>query len=119
MTTARITHAVIAARFGARGTVAAASATCRPRRAEERADERRQAALMAGIDAQLHAHADAQRRLAGCVIDTDTQRNALDDLNPVAAAVLGRKQGKARGRRRADALDRAGPLLAGISVDLD
>src|SRR5436305_2003416 len=119
MTTARITHAVIAERFSARGAIAATSATCGPGQAEQSGDERRQSTLMAGIDAQFHTHADTQRRLAGRVVDAHAQRNALNDLDPVAAAVLGGEQRKARGRRRADALDRAGPLLSRIGVDLD
>ena len=91
----------------------------RTRRAEPSRQEIGKAALMAGIDAELDAHADAQLRLAGRIGDADPHRNPLHHLDPVAAGVLRRQQREARRRRRADAVDRAGPLLSGIGVDLD
>src|SRR5258708_28525545 len=74
---------------------------------------------MPGVDIHLHAHADAQRRLAGGVADTDAHWNALDDLDPVSAGILRRQQGKARCGCRTDAFDRADPSLAWKSIDLD
>src|SRR5579864_511522 len=118
MITARMMHAVIAGRFRARGTAEAWSATF-DSRAEPFRHEARQPTGMSGRDAELHAHADTQRRLAGDVVDADAERNALDDLDPVAAAVLRRQQREARSRRRADAVDRTGPFLAGIAIDFD
>ena len=57
--------------------------------------------------------------LPGAVVDADAHRNALHDLDPVAAGVLRRQQREARGGGRADAVDRAGPSLARIGVDVD
>jgi len=50
---------------------------------------------MSCIDAHLHAHPDAQRRLARRIVDADAHWNALDHLDPVAAGILGRQQRKA------------------------
>ena len=36
---------------------------------------------MSGVDIHLYAHANAQRRLAGLIVDEDAHRNALDDLD--------------------------------------
>src|SRR5262245_54447178 len=101
------------------GGVVAASVMVVGSRSHQVLEELGHAARMAGVDAELDAHADTQRRLALGVVDAHAQGNALYDLDPVAAAVLGRQQRKARRRSRADALDRAGPALAGIGIDLD
>ena len=74
---------------------------------------------MTGVDIHLYAHADAQRWLAGRIVDQDAHRNTLDDLDPVTAGILGRKQREARGRCRAYAVDRSGPSLARIAIDVD
>src|ERR1700686_4536340 len=118
MITARMMQAVIAGRLIACGA-AAASLMCRTRRAEPSRQEARKAAFVTGIDAELDAHADAQLRPAGRVGDADPHRDPLYDLDPVAAGIFRRQQREARGRCRADAVDRAGPLLSGVGVDLD
>src|ERR1700736_2764522 len=74
---------------------------------------------MAGVDTHLHAHADAQRWLAGCILDQDAHRNALDDLDPVTAGIFGRKQREARGGCRTYTVDGSGPALAWIGIDVD
>src|SRR5258708_24338315 len=74
---------------------------------------------MYGVDIHLYAHANAQRRLAGLIVDEDAHRNALDDLDPVTAGILCRQQREARGGCRAYAVDRSGPSLARIGIDVD
>src|SRR5467141_5358132 len=74
---------------------------------------------MSGVDIHLYAHANAQRRLAGCIVDEDTHRNALDDLDPVTAGILRRQPREARGGCRTYAVDRSGPSLARIGIDVD
>src|ERR1700730_3314561 len=118
MTTARMTQAVIAGRLIGK-LAAAPSAMAGLRGAEPSGQEGRQTPFMAGIDVDLDAHSNPQRRLAGLVVDADAHRNALHHLDPVAAGILGRQQREARRRSRADAVDGAGPSLARISVDLD
>src|SRR5258708_11075703 len=113
MITARMMQAVIAGRLTACGA-APASAMMVPRRSEPSSQKTREAPLMAGGNAQLDAHAHAQLWLAGCIGDTDAHRDALHDLDPVAAGVFGRQQREARRGCRTDAVDPAGPLLARI-----
>src|ERR1700730_16173211 len=74
---------------------------------------------MPGVDIHLYAHADSQRWLAGSIADTDTHRNALDDLDPVSAGILRRQPGKARCGCRTYAFDGADPSLTWKSIDLD
>src|SRR5436305_1636887 len=117
MMTARMTQAVIAPRLATRG-VAPAACTADSATAlstiQEAGDEVGKAAGVAGVDLDDGAHAHAQRGFARGVVDAHPHRDALHDLDPVAAGVLGGKQREARSRRRADALDGAGPLHAGI-----
>src|SRR5712672_862365 len=117
MMTARMTQSVTAGRLIG-WVFAAASAMFSPR-SKEIGYETGKSAGMPGVDIHLHAHADAQRWLAGCIIDEDAHRNALDDLDPVAAGILRRQQRKARGGCRTYALDRSGPSLARIGIDVD
>ena len=60
---------------------------------EQRRQELRQAARVPGVDIDLDAHPGAQWRaaLVACV-DAHAHRDALDDLDPVAAGVLRRQQ---------------------------
>src|SRR5207302_11513761 len=119
ITTARMTQAVMAGRLiaCACGTTAR-SGMIGSRRSKPSSQEARKAALMAGIDAQLDAHADAQLGFSGDIGDADAHRDPLHDLDPVAAGVFGRQQRKARRGSWADAVDGAGPALARISVNL-
>src|SRR5260370_39404800 len=74
--------------------------------------------MISGVEIPLDAHAEAKRWIDGRIADADTHWNALDDLDPVAAGLLGRQQGKARCRRRTDAFAGAGPSLAWKSMGL-
>src|SRR6202040_388597 len=78
-----------------------------------------QRAAMAGIDLNRDAHAGAQLKLFRLRIDTNPHRNALADLDPVAARVLRRQDRKFRACGGSDALHLAGPDMAGIAVDPD
>src|SRR6266478_3268095 len=115
--TARMTHSVTAGRLIG-WVFADASAMFSPR-SKETGYETGKSAGMSGVDIHLHAHADAQRWLAGCIVDEDAHRNALDDLDPVTAGILRRQQREARGGCRTYAVDRSGPSLARIGVDVD
>src|SRR5690606_15136491 len=70
-------------------------------------------------DAHIGAHARAQHRIVRGAVDADADRNALDDLDPVAAGVLRRKQRELRAGAGADGVERAGEGVAGIGVDRD
>src|SRR5579863_1484148 len=112
MRVASITQRVIPPRLGVLGL--SSSATAAPR------SENGPAARVARVDADLHAHAGPQwRHVAVAGIDGYAQRNALHDLDPVAARVLSRQQRELLRGRRADARDGTVPGLAGIGVDLD
>src|SRR5712671_151432 len=117
MMTARMTQSVTAGRLIG-WVFAAASAMFSPR-SKEIGYETGKSARMAGVDIHLHAHADAQRWLAGCILDQDAHRNTLNDLDPVTAGILGRKQREARGGCRTYAVDGSGPALARIGIDVD
>jgi len=70
-----------------------------------------------GVDVDLDTHPGAQRGpafIAG--VDAHAQRNALHDLDPVAAGVLRRQKLKLLRCCRADALDRAVPFQIRIRV---
>src|SRR3981081_450381 len=111
MMTARMMQAVIAGRLIARGMVIP-SGMIGSRRSKPPGQEARQAAFVAGIDAQVDAQAEAQLGVSSDIGAADATRDPLHDLDPVAAGIFGRQQRKARGGRRADAVDGAGPALA-------
>src|SRR4051812_38816436 len=52
-------------------------------------------------------------------VDAHAHRDALDDLDPVAARVLRWQQREARGRGRADAVHRPVPFLVRVGVNRD
>src|SRR5450432_731966 len=111
MITARITQAVMIPRLAIFGAgIAAASAMDLLVAAKQPRDEVRQAARATRIDIHRNAHSDTQRRLALGLVDVNSHRNALDDLDPIASRVLRRQQRETRARRRADAVDNALPF---------
>src|SRR5947207_1910976 len=72
---------------------------------------------MAGVDTDFDAHPRSQWWPAHiAVIDPHAHGNALDDLDPIAAGVLGREQREFLRRCWADALDSAPPFEVRISV---
>src|ERR1700733_4287065 len=97
MITARITQAVMIPRLATFGVgLAEASAMDLLVAAKQFRNEFRQAARTARIDIHRNAHADAQRRLVGALVDANAHRNALDDLDPIAGRVLRRQEREAR-----------------------
>src|SRR6202040_4262259 len=78
-----------------------------------------QRAAMAGIDLNRDAHAGPQLKLFRLRIDADPHRNALADLDPVAARVLRRQDREFRTGSWSDARHGAGPDMAGIAIDPD
>src|SRR5580704_1263450 len=117
MMTARMTHSVTAGRLI--GCVFAEASAMFTPRSKKTGYETGKSAGVSGVDIHLHAHADAQRWLAGYIVDADAHRNTLNDLDPVTAGIFRRKQREARGGCRADAVDRPNPSLARIGVDVD
>src|SRR3984957_14401264 len=92
MMTARMTHSVTAGRLI--GCVFADASAMFSPRSKQTGQETGKSGGMSGVGIPPHAHADAQRWLAERVGDTDAHWNALDDLDPVAAGILGGKQGE-------------------------
>jgi hypothetical protein len=80
----------------------------------------RQASRMAGVDVDLDAHSGAQgRQVLVAGVDAHAHRDALHDLDPVAAGVLRRQQREFLRRSRAYARDDAMPYRVRIGVDGD
>ena len=73
-----------------------------------------------GVDGDVGAGAHPQRLVGiGRAGDTDADREALRDLDPVAGGVLRRQHRERRARARADRLHHAVELGAGIHVEAD
>src|SRR5262249_55869100 len=72
---------------------------------------------VAGVDVDNRAHASAKGRIVRLPRDLDLHRDALNDLDPIAAGILCRQQRELSTARRADAFDGAGPDAARIGVD--
>src|SRR5262245_22241356 len=87
------------------------------RRDRRRAEERPQAAAMAGIDRDVDAHAGGQPGSACLVLDGELHRHALHHLHPVAGGVLRRQDREFGTGRRAHARDLGLPGLVRIGIN--
>src|SRR5271166_6940777 len=76
-------------------------------------------ALTARIDRKIGAHARSQAARVPVRIEAESQRHALDDLDPVAARILRRKDRELRSGARRDRADRPapGPIRKGVDRD--
>src|ERR1700733_12841765 len=72
---------------------------------------------MAGFDIDFDAHSGAQRRQAFIArLDAYSHRNALHNLNPIAAGVLSGQKREFLRRRWTYALHVSAPLRVGIRI---
>ena len=74
---------------------------------------------MQRIDFNYGAHAGTQRRLIRAIKQLELDRDALDDLDPVASRILWRQQREFRAGRHADALHFGAPDMGRVAVDLN